>query len=240
MKIFNPKYNIRTNIEIGRSIFEKIPNDLQPGWAGLVLSRFNSYNNNIPKEVMNLFSIIDNSERWCEAHEQFTRIRKFLLNNADYKPESYLLLAEAVAKITYNSSGGNAPFDSDSGWYIASLASTAAQYFDEDFLEEEVQSSLMLFARNKGVFNNLTAAKDLLIYKKIDDILWYDWDPISINDMAPRDEYQSYTPQIFRLKQSGATRQEIAELLLKLQTETMGMSGTIEASLVIADKIIEA
>ncbi|MDB5134240.1 MAG: hypothetical protein JWP37_843 [Mucilaginibacter sp.] len=233
-------YDIKTNIEIGRQIFENIPNDIKPGWAGLILSRFDNYIENIPIEIKEIYAIIDNQDRWAEAHEQFTKIRHFSLNSKDYKPESYLLLAEMVAKVTYNASGQPAPFDKDSGGYIASLALTAAQPFDEDDLEEDVKSVILIFNRNKELKTNLVAAKDFLIYKKIDDILWYDWDPIGVNDMAPRDEYQSYVPRIFRLKKSGADKQEIANLLLKLETETMGMGSTIENCLIIAEKIIKA
>ena len=58
--------------------------------------------------------------------------------------------------------------------------------------------------------------------------------------MAPRDEYQGYVPEIFNLKKSGADRQEIAIRLLKLETENMGMSGTLENCLRTAEKIINA
>jgi hypothetical protein len=232
-------FDIRNKIEVGKQIFENIPNDLIPGWAGLILSRFDNYIKEVPTEVSNIYAIIDDEDRWAEAHNQFTKIRQFNLKNKDYKPESYLLLAEMVAKVTYNSSRLPAPFDHDNGWHIASLALKAAQYFDEEHLEEEVKSVILIFNRNKGLRNNLIAAKDFLIYKKIDDILWYDWDPIGVNDIAPRDEYQSYVSQIFRLKKSGADKQEIANLLLKLETKTMGMGGTMEKCLIIAEKIIE-
>lgn len=42
------------------------------------------------------------------------------------------------------------------------------------------------------------------LYTAIDEILWNDWDPIGVSDIAPRDEYQSYTPTIFSLKINGA------------------------------------
>ena len=33
------------------------------------------------------------------------------------------------------------------------------------------------------------------LYKRIDEILWEDWDPIGVNDVEEaRDEYQSYLP----------------------------------------------
>jgi hypothetical protein len=235
-----PQYDIKTNIEIGQQIFENLPNDIRPGWAGLILSRFDNYIRHIPIAIKELYPIIDTKDRWKEAHRQFNKIRRFLLDNKNYQPEAYLLLAELVAKVTYNASGQSAPFDSDSGHYIASLALKATEHFDDNRLEEEVTSAILLFSRNNKFKDNLTAAKDFLLYKKIDDILWFDWDPIGINDITPRDEYQSYVPEIFGLVKAKADRQEIANRLFKLETENMGMSGTLENCLTIADKILQA
>ena len=235
-----PQYDIKTNVEIGQQIFENLPNDIRPGWAGLILSRFDNYVKNIPVSIKELYPIIDTKDRWKEAHGQFSKIRRFLLDNKNFQPEAYLLLAELVAKVAYNASGQSAPFDSDSGHYIASLALKATELFDDNRLEEEVTSAILLFTRNKKFKDNLTAAKDFLLYKKIDDILWFDWDPIGINDIAPRDEYQSYVPEIFGLVKTKADRQEIANRLFKLETEKMGMSGTLENCLTIADKILQA
>jgi hypothetical protein len=229
---------LRTNIEVGRELFEAIPNDVIPGWAGLVLSRFDKYVLNVPSQIKALYEIIDDQNRWKEAHEQFTEIRKFLLANEKFSPAHYLHLAELVAKVTYNATGLPAPFDSDSGWYIASFASQAAQQLEEDYIEEEIKVALLMFSRNKEFKINLDEAKDFIIYKKVDDILWFDWDPLGVNDIAPRDEYNWYVPQIFSLQKSGADREQIASLLFKFESERMGMGSTIENCLRIADKII--
>lgn len=231
------QYDIKTNIKIGQEIFENLTNDIRPGWAGFILSRFDHYIKNIPNSISELYPIIDDKGCWKEAHEQFTKIRVFALENKNYEPENYLRLAELVAKVTYNASGQSAPFDSGSGYHIASLALKATEYFDDNRLKEEVKSAILLFSRNRKLKDNLTTAKDFLLYKKIDDILWFDWDPIGINDLAPRDEYQSYVPEIFGLVKANADRQEIAKSLHKLETENMGMSGTLENCLAIADKI---
>lgn len=234
------QYDIKTNIKFGQQIFENLPNDIRPGWAGLVLSRFDHYVKDIPTSILELYPIIDNKDRWKAAHEQFTKIRVFGLENNNYKLDNYLRLAELVAKVTYNASGQSAPFDSNSGHYIASLALKATEHFDNNRIEEEVKSAILLFNRNKKFKDNLTAAKDFLVYKKIDDILWYDWDPIGIKDLAPRDEYQGYVPEIFGLVKAKANRREIADRLHKLETENMGVNGTKENCLTIADKILKA
>ncbi|MGN7784462.1 hypothetical protein ACTJIJ_08045 [Niabella sp. 22666] len=231
-------YELKTNIKIGQEIFEKLPNDIRPGWAGLVLSRFDAFIKNNPSQVTDLFSIIGNKDRWKEAHQQFSQIRMFALNNKDYEPDNYLRLAELVAKVTYNASGLPAPFDSDSGHYIASLALQTAAYFNDTRLEEEVRSAILLFSINKAFQKKITTGSDFLLYKKIDDILWYDWDPLGINDIAPRDEYRNYIPEIFSLLKTNQDKHTIANKLYKLQTENMGISGTLENCVAVAEKIL--
>ena len=76
------------------------------------------------------------------------------------------------------------------------------------------------------------------LYEAIDLILWNDWDPIGINDIAPRDEYQGYTPTIFNLKISGADTETIAKKLHEIETVTIGVLGNIERCHQIADKIL--
>jgi hypothetical protein len=80
----------------------------------------------------------------------------------------------------------------------------------------------------------------ILIAQKIDEILWFDWDPIGVNDYTEaRDEYRSYVPEIYDLKISGADREMIAERLYKIEAERIGLNGDRERCRVIADKIIE-
>jgi hypothetical protein len=77
------------------------------------------------------------------------------------------------------------------------------------------------------------------LYQEIDEILWNDWDPIGINDIAPRDEYQSYTPIIFTLKRKGANEGEIANKLYQIETETIGVAGNLKHCKEVARKINE-
>jgi hypothetical protein len=136
---------LKQDILAGRDIFEKIPNDQRPRWAKVILFNFDDYIKNIPSEVSELISIIDDKERWREAHAQFSKIRQFVLRHKAYKPEAYLLLAEKVAKVTYNASGQPAPFDSDSGWWIPKCALQAASYFADDKLEENILAAILTY-----------------------------------------------------------------------------------------------
>lgn len=83
--------------------------------------------------------------------------------------------------------------------------------------------------RSKGKFLNL--------YQQIDQILWEDWDPIGVNDIAPRDEYQSYTPLILKLVKSNSDTTKIAEKLHEIETKTIGVLGNYESCLKVAEKI---
>ena len=79
------------------------------------------------------------------------------------------------------------------------------------------------------------------LYKKIDEILWNDWDPIGVNDIENvRNEYQSYTPHLFSLLIQGGNKTKIAEHLYKLETISMGLSGNMQHCEEIARKILEA
>ena len=113
---------IKTDIEIGRQIFDNVPGFVRPVWGSLILSLFDSYLDKVPTEIVGLYNIIEDSNDWKNAHEQFTAIRKLNLKNSGKEFELYLCLAECIAKITYNESGQSAPFDSDSGYYIPRLA----------------------------------------------------------------------------------------------------------------------
>ena len=105
---------------------------------------FDKFIENVPLQIKALEEVTADEENWAEAHDQFTKIRTFSLDNPEYKPETYILLAEKVAKITYNSSGLPAPFDSDSGWWIAINAKKTADYFGSKDLIDEVKRILTI------------------------------------------------------------------------------------------------
>lgn len=229
---------IKTDINVGQQIFDNVPNLVRPDWAGLILSRFDKNIKKVSSQIVRLYEIIEDSHKWKDAHQQFTEIRKLNLINKDSDFGIYLRLAECVAKITYNSSGLPAPFDSDSGLYIPSLALKFSDTISDEYLNEEVKATILIFNRNKGIKKNIKLAKDLITHKKVDDILWNDWDPIGINDVAPRDEYSGYVAGILKLKKEGADRIKIGKRLLELETNSIGMSSNLNECLIVADKIL--
>lgn len=83
--------DLKTNLNMGKEIFEKIPDKLKPGWVGLVLSSFNNYVKDVPVSVSELFQIIDDENKWPQAHHQFSEIRGFLLDHKNYQSETPFL-----------------------------------------------------------------------------------------------------------------------------------------------------
>ena len=67
--------------------------------------------------------------------------------------------------------------------------------------------------------------EELELYKRCDEVLHYIWDPIGVAG-APgaRDEYDSYLSQVFKLLRDGAQGEEIADYLVRVETESMGMA----------------
>ena len=136
--------DFENDLEFGRQVFESVPKKARPGWGILLLQVFDNFLDSVPTPIIELRKIAAHEEKWGQAHKQFTKIRNLSLLNPTKEPETYILLAEKVAKITYNESGLPAPFDHDSGWWITILAKRTADYFESEQLKQEVKQILTM------------------------------------------------------------------------------------------------
>ncbi|WP_374088021.1 hypothetical protein [Methylomicrobium lacus] len=81
------------------------------------------------------------------------------------------------------------------------------------------------------------------LYRRIDEILWREWDPIGVSEITEaRDEYYGYLPIVFRLVLEGKEEEVIAQCLLSFEKERMGLAGNAEnakrvAGLVLREKV---
>jgi len=84
-------------------------------------------------------------------------------------------------------------------------------------------------------------AKEKLLYKEIQNILWETWDPIGVNDGENEwdDEYDSYVPHIFRLAIEGKDVIHIASSFSSSKEQNMGLSANKEHDLNVAEIIIK-
>lgn len=131
-------------LEIGKEIFERIPTSKRPYWGSLLLAELRQLPINEPKQISELRELI-NSNKWNRTHKQFSEIRNLTLKNSDKQKELYLLLAENIAKITYNQSDTNTPFDSDAGYWIYQLAVKLSQSSGSKEKENRIEGILKLF-----------------------------------------------------------------------------------------------
>jgi hypothetical protein len=78
----------------------------------------------------------------------------------------------------------------------------------------------------------------LALYKRIDEILWEDWDPIGITGSeGARNEYQNYLPGVFALALGRCDVDEIADRLHYLERELMGLPGSRDHCVWVAKRI---
>jgi hypothetical protein len=77
----------------------------------------------------------------------------------------------------------------------------------------------------------MSARNQKELYRRVDEVMHYVWDPISVSDMPmARDEYESYVPQVVRLLNENANEEQIASYLNEIVTERMGLQSNLDAT----------
>lgn len=70
------------------------------------------------------------------------------------------------------------------------------------------------------------------IQESIRGVLLHEWDPLGVMDVPEaQDEYDGYVGGVYGLLVSGATAEQLAEHLWKMETDTMGLSTADQAAL---------
>ena len=80
---------------------------------------------------------------------------------------------------------------------------------------------------------------ELELYRTTDEVLHYVWDPIGIS-RAPmaRAEYHAYLPQVFALLQEETDSERLAQYLVAIEGERMGLTAHPEHAQVVAALLI--
>jgi hypothetical protein len=127
--------------DAGAIVYEALEQSQRPGWAASLLA-FAVARVPAPETVATTIAIAREPARWLEARRVFDELRGYTLRVEASKASdmgllSILHLAENTAKVTYNASGLPAPFDHDSGWWVASnLFDVATALADPDFADK--------------------------------------------------------------------------------------------------------
>lgn len=70
------------------------------------------------------------------------------------------------------------------------------------------------------------SSEDKELLGAVSEVLYHQWDPIGgAGEYLPRDEYESYVPQVFRLLKASADEKDVAEYLHWVTTERMGLGA---------------
>jgi hypothetical protein len=141
-------------IEAGRLIFENIAPEVRPKWASSILASVVERTGVHSPPIENILQIASHRDEWKKAHEAFSSARDLTLEleriGDSRSVEQTLLLrmvilAELVAKVTYNATSPPDEFDEDSGWWIAVCLKGIL-----DFLGDDDFSSAMWLALSFG------------------------------------------------------------------------------------------
>ena len=86
---------------------------------------------------------------------------------------------------------------------------------------------------------NLSKSENEL-YQRIDEILFYLWDPIGVSfDPEAREEYYSYIPQVFSMLKNGSNEEELLKYLYIIEKENMCLNPSKEKIKEVVELLIE-
>lgn len=76
------------------------------------------------------------------------------------------------------------------------------------------------------------------LWVPVRQILWDDWDPIGVKDIAPEDEYDGYVWPVISKISRGETADQIADYLDRASNEHMGRPLPRDVNLALAVRLV--
>jgi hypothetical protein len=139
-------------LEAGKLIFESLPSEIRTQWADNILRAVVERTGIKSDVIERVSSIAACPDDWGKAHDAFSAVRDKVLKlegPAALNPQQdlllrHLLLAELVAKVTYNATNPPDEFDEDSGWWIALCLKDILDLVDDKAFSEAMWSVLCL------------------------------------------------------------------------------------------------
>jgi hypothetical protein len=129
-------------LEAGRLIFESLPMDERPRWAGRILEVAVRQADQSDPAIEELRATIRIPSYWSKGHRVFSalRVQTLKLEGRWWRTARQnallrlLYLAENVAKVVYNATDPTDEFDEDSGaWVVVCLKNLVDFWADEAF-----------------------------------------------------------------------------------------------------------
>jgi hypothetical protein len=132
-------------LEAGRLLYDNLPVESRPAWAVRILRLVLDRSGVSRSHFERVLHTADNPRQWANGHRCFDLIRHETLECDRLRRSgqltkdqelfaSLMLLAELVAKVTYNAVEPPDEFDEDSGWWIAaSIRGFIDRWKDDEF-----------------------------------------------------------------------------------------------------------
>lgn len=76
------------------------------------------------------------------------------------------------------------------------------------------------------------------LHARIDEILFYNWDPLNLQYRAPRNKYSAFVSGVVSLAMDGAGTEAIADALASIEKNKMGYDPDMSHCRAVAQKII--
>jgi hypothetical protein len=149
-------WNNGNTLEAGRLLFEMIPPDARPGWASRILRFAIDKSDMTYSPIQEIADIADHPDEWERAHQVFHGLRERTLDLDEKRRKGgltkqedilvkLLLIAELVAKVTYNATDPSDEFDEDSGWWIAVTLRDFVDCLDDESFSREAWLTLSTY-----------------------------------------------------------------------------------------------
>ncbi len=137
-----PNWSVDDAADVGRVIYEAVPNNRRPDWAGAILL-YAAGEDFLCDELARVadLSFSDAKWIWTNAHDAFQAVRQLTLQNEklnrqDSHQQLTLDIGETAAKVIYNASGGPAPFDYHAGWRMAPRVRRLVKFVGQQDFED--------------------------------------------------------------------------------------------------------
>lgn len=78
----------------------------------------------------------------------------------------------------------------------------------------------------------------LEIQEEIRNVLFRDWDPMDVNDLAPEDEYDNYIGSVYRMLATGTDVAKLSQHLRQLEITQMEMPTNDEHRRSVAERLL--
>ena len=132
-------------VQVGKALMAPLTPDRRAERAAAILDACRARWRSVP-EIDAVSALARDRSLWIRAHDAFDAVRVLALREERRRThaayEALLFVAENTAKTLYNASGGPAPFDDDSPWWLAANARSFADAVGDAAAEDEMWNVL--------------------------------------------------------------------------------------------------